>query len=165
MDPTDPSTARGAASEPEHVDLVDPAVGRLRLIARLVERRKANGLTQATVAGLMGVGQSVVAEIESGRADVRVSTLARYADATSRGELQLELAPDAPAGGQAGRVSEALAPYSPAVESADFWSPSSLDDLAEEQGNVVIIDPADLALEGIAERDWDAFFAVIDPAE
>jgi predicted transcriptional regulator len=39
----------------------------------------------------MNVGQSVIAEIESAKADIRFSTLDRYAAAVSRHELRLEL--------------------------------------------------------------------------
>ena len=39
----------------------------------------------------MNVGQSVVAEIESARADIRFSTLDRYADAVSGHTLRSEL--------------------------------------------------------------------------
>jgi predicted transcriptional regulator len=62
---------------------LDAEVRRQRLIAELVEVRKANGLTQAAVARTMNVGQSVVAEIESAKADIRFSTLDRYAAAVS----------------------------------------------------------------------------------
>ena len=40
----------------------------------------------------MNVGQSVVAEIESAKADIRFSTLDRYAAAVSGRALRLELA-------------------------------------------------------------------------
>jgi len=52
----------------------------------------ADGLTQAAVARTMNVGQSVVAEIESAKADIRFSTLDRYAAAVSGRALRLELA-------------------------------------------------------------------------
>jgi len=51
----------------------------------------ADGLTQAAVARTMNVGQSVVAEIESAKADIRFSTLDRYAAVSGRA-LRLELA-------------------------------------------------------------------------
>lgn len=46
----------------------------------LVARRRALGLTQATVGRTMGTTQSAVSELESG-ADCRLSTLRRYANA------------------------------------------------------------------------------------
>ena len=146
-------------------DLADTEVRRRRLIARLVGLRKSNGLTQAAVAESMSVGQSVVAEIESGRTDVRVSTLERYAHAVSLGQLQLELGRDAWVGAPLSGVAETLARYGSAVDAAGFWSPLSLDDLVGEQGTSPIADPADLVLKGVSESDWDDFFATIGIAE
>ncbi|MHB8398522.1 MAG: helix-turn-helix domain-containing protein [Candidatus Limnocylindrales bacterium] len=146
-------------------DLAEIELRRRRLIARLVGLRKSNGLTQAAVAESMSVGQSVVAEIESGRTDVRVSTLERYTNAVSLGQLQLELVRDAWVGDPVGGVAETLARYGSAVDAADFWSPRSLDDLVGEQGTSPIADPVDLVLEGVSEIDWDDFFATIGIAE
>ncbi len=165
MDDLDRSISRRSVEDPEYVDLVDTEVRRRRLIARLVGLRKSNGLTQSAVAESMSVGQSVIAEIESGRTDVRVSTLERYAHAVSLGQLQLKLGRDAWVGDPVGGVAEMLAPYGPAVDTADFWSPPSLDDLVGEQGTSPITDPARLVLEGVSERDWDDFFAAIGIAE
>jgi predicted transcriptional regulator len=47
----------------------------------LVARRAAAGLSQTEVAARMGTSQSAVARLESGDADVRLSTLERYAAA------------------------------------------------------------------------------------
>lgn len=165
MDDLDRSISRRAVANSEHVDLADTEVRRRRLIARLVGLRKSNGLTQSAVAELMSVGQSVIAEIESGRTDVRVSTLERYAHAVSLGQLQLELVRDAWVGSPVGGIAETLAPYGPAVDAADFWTPPSLNELVAEQGTSPITDPADLVLDGISERDWDDFFATIGIAE
>ena len=140
---------------------VDAEVLRRRLVARLIALRKSNGLTQTAVADLMGVGQSVIAEIESARTDVRLSTLDRYARAVSLGHLQVELAGDAVASRPAGGVAEALAPYGPAVDEIDFWSAPSLDDLIAEQGTKPIMDPRVLVLESVSERDWDDFFSAL----
>ena len=103
--------------------------------------------------------QSVIAEIESGRAEVRLSTQERSARAVSRGELQLEFVREAWVGNTVGGVAETLAPYGSAVDAADFWSPPSLDDLIGEQGRRPITDPAGLVLEGISERERNDFFA------
>lgn len=51
------------------------------LIDRLSELRRSRGLSQTEVAARMGTSQSALARLESGQADVRVSTLARYAEA------------------------------------------------------------------------------------
>ena len=165
MDDLDRSISHRGVEDPEYVDLVDTEVSRRRLIARLVGLRKSNGLTQVAVAELMGVGQSVIAEIESGRTDVRVSTLERYAHAVSLGQLQLQLARDTWVGDPVGGVAETLAPYGPAVDTADFWSPPSLDELVGEQGTSPITDTASLVLVGVTESDWDDFFATIGIAE
>lgn len=143
---------------------VDAEVRRRRLVARLIALRKSNGMTQTAVADLMGVGQSVIAEIESARTDVRLSTLDRYAHAVSLGHLQVELAGDAVASRPAGGVAEALAPYGPAVDEIDFWSAPSLDDLIAEQGTKPIMDPRVLVLEAVSEGDWDAFFSALGSA-
>ena len=55
----------------------DPA----ELIDRLSELRRSRGLSQTEVAARMGTSQSALARLESGQADVRISTLARYAAA------------------------------------------------------------------------------------
>ena len=52
-----------------------------RLVRELAERRQASGLSQTEVAARMGTSQSAVARLESGSADVRASTLERYAAA------------------------------------------------------------------------------------
>ena len=52
-----------------------------RLVHELAEQRQAAGLSQTEVAARMGTSQSAVARLESGIADVRASTLERYAAA------------------------------------------------------------------------------------
>ncbi len=47
----------------------------------LVTRRHELGLSQTQVAARMGTSQSAVARLEAGQADVRLSTLERYAAA------------------------------------------------------------------------------------
>jgi len=51
------------------------------LIGRLTELRRSRGLSQTVVAARMGTSQSALARLEAGQADVRVSTLERYAAA------------------------------------------------------------------------------------
>lgn len=128
------------------MDDLDSEARRRALIARLVELRRANGLTQAAVAELMHVGQSVIAEIESGRTDVRLSTVDRYAHAVSVGKV---------------RLAETVAAYGPAVDDTDFWIAPTLDDLIADQGTGPILDPRLLALEDVSESDWDAFFSAM----
>ena len=57
------------------------AEDRGRLVRDLAEQRQATGLSQTEVAARMGTSQSAVARLESGTADVRASTLERYAAA------------------------------------------------------------------------------------
>jgi ribosome-binding protein aMBF1 (putative translation factor) len=54
---------------------------RRRLVADLTGQRRLAGLSQTEVAARMGTSQSAVARLETGDADVRVSTLERYAAA------------------------------------------------------------------------------------
>jgi transcriptional regulator with XRE-family HTH domain len=68
------------------------AVQRRRLVAELEARRLGLGMTQTQVAALMGTSQSAVARLESGDADIRLSTLERYAAALSH-ELEWHLKP------------------------------------------------------------------------
>lgn len=57
------------------------AEDRGRLVRDLAEQRQAAGLSQTEIAARMGTSQSAVARLESGTADVRASTLERYAAA------------------------------------------------------------------------------------
>jgi len=57
------------------------AAERRRLVSELTAQRQSAGLSQTQVAARMGTSQSAVARIESGGADVRASTLERYAAA------------------------------------------------------------------------------------
>lgn len=91
MDDLDLSIQRRIDANSDYPELLDAEVRRQRLIRKLVQERKANGLTQSAVARLMNVRQSVVAEIESARTDLRFSTLDRYAAAVSRRRVRLDL--------------------------------------------------------------------------
>jgi ribosome-binding protein aMBF1 (putative translation factor) len=61
-----------------------------RLVRELAGRRQAAGLSQTEVAARMGTSQSAVARLESGTADVRASTLERYAAAVG-GQITWQL--------------------------------------------------------------------------
>jgi len=52
-----------------------------RMMKELAARRQDAGLSQTEIAARMGTSQSAVARLESGEADVRASTLERYAAA------------------------------------------------------------------------------------
>jgi|ERR1022692_208839 transcriptional regulator with XRE-family HTH domain len=51
------------------------------LVAELADQRQSAGLSQTEIAARMGTSQSAVARLEAGAADVRASTLERYAAA------------------------------------------------------------------------------------
>jgi ribosome-binding protein aMBF1 (putative translation factor) len=72
------------------------AEDRGRLVRELAGQRQAAGLSQTEVAARMGTSQSAVARLESGAADVRASTLERYAAAVG-GQIAWKL--DRPAEG------------------------------------------------------------------
>ncbi len=77
---------------------------RRRLVAELAAQRQSAGLSQTQVAARMGTSQSAVARIEAADADVRASTLERYAAAVGSHlswRLQAGM-PDQPAGGSGG---------------------------------------------------------------
>jgi predicted transcriptional regulator len=57
------------------------AAERQSFVRELAAQRQAAGLSQTEVAAMMGTSQSAVARLESGTADVRASTLERYAAA------------------------------------------------------------------------------------
>lgn len=57
---------------------------RRAVIGELVRARREQGLSQTVVAARMGTSQSVVARLEAGEVDARLSTLQRYANAVSR---------------------------------------------------------------------------------
>ena len=71
---------------------------RRRMVAELTARRQAAGLSQTQVAAWMGTSQSSVARIEAGHADVRATTLERYAAAVGS-ELSWRLSGDLTPGG------------------------------------------------------------------
>ena len=54
---------------------------RRRLVGFLAGQRRAGGMSQTEVAARMRTSQSAVARLEAGDADVRASTLERYAAA------------------------------------------------------------------------------------
>jgi predicted transcriptional regulator len=66
---------------------------RRQVIGELAGARRAAGLSQTEVAARMGTSQSVVARLETGGIDARLSTLQRYAAAVGR-ELELGIRPE-----------------------------------------------------------------------
>jgi ribosome-binding protein aMBF1 (putative translation factor) len=78
------------AQNPDFPALVDAASRRRELLRTLAADREATGLSQTTIAARMSTSQSAVARIESGQADVKLSTLERYAAAVGK-RVQWEL--------------------------------------------------------------------------
>ena len=70
--------------DPVFPGFMEIAERRRALAAELAARRVDLGLSQTEVAARMGTSQSAVARLESGDADVRLSTLERYAAAVDR---------------------------------------------------------------------------------
>ena len=58
--------------------------------SELARKRRELGLSQTEVAARMGTSQSAVARLESGDADIRLSTLERYAAALGH-QLEVSL--------------------------------------------------------------------------
>lgn len=67
--------------EPVFPGFTEMAATRRALGDELAQRRQRLGLSQTQVAARMGTSQSAVARLEGGDADVRLSTLERYAAA------------------------------------------------------------------------------------
>ena len=65
---------------------------RRQLVGELAAQRQAAGLSQTEVAARMGTSQSAVARLEASEADVRASTLERYAAAIG-GQISWRLDP------------------------------------------------------------------------
>lgn len=73
-----------AGREPEFPALVEAALERRKLLRELAACREDAGISQTVIAARMGTSQSAVARIETGEADVRLSTVGRYAAAVGR---------------------------------------------------------------------------------
>ena len=77
----DGRSSSAAGVDLDSADQADTAAREDGLIGRLTRRRAESGLSQARVAELMQTSQSAVARLESGRHDVQLSTVIRYAKA------------------------------------------------------------------------------------
>ena len=77
-----------SSSNPDFPRLVEAAARRRAVMRRLAARRTALGLSQTAVAARMGTSQPVVARLEGGDLDSRLSTLVRYAAAVG---LEIDL--------------------------------------------------------------------------
>ena len=86
----DETIASRTAANPAFPSLVVAAARRRELVRELVALRTSMGLSQTAVAERMGTSQPVVARLEAGDLDSRISTLERYADAVGV-ELEMRL--------------------------------------------------------------------------
>ena len=82
----DETIASRTVANPAFPRLVAAAARRRELVAL----RASQGLSQTAVAERMGTSQPVVARLEAGDLDSRISTLERYADAVGV-ELEIRL--------------------------------------------------------------------------
>jgi transcriptional regulator with XRE-family HTH domain len=80
------------------------------LLAALAARRRRLGLSQTEVAARMGTSQSAVARLEAGEADVRLSTLGRYASALDQPLAWLLCEPGAAPAAEGGHAGGGAAP-------------------------------------------------------
>ncbi|MCL4367704.1 MAG: helix-turn-helix domain-containing protein [Actinobacteria bacterium] len=76
--------AESTARNPEFPKLLERAQERRERLRQLALLRGQLGLSQTEVAARMGTSQPVVARIESGTVDVKLSTLEKYAAALNR---------------------------------------------------------------------------------
>lgn len=76
---------KGMSAEPEVVELYESAQKESRLVEMLVDLRRAAGLTQEAIAGKLGISQSAVSKLESGRdEELTVKIVGEYAKATDQ---------------------------------------------------------------------------------
>ncbi len=78
-DDLDAYIAKRSAKNPSFPAMVDAALKERRLLRELAARRVEMGLSQKTVAALMGTTQPALARLERGEVDPKLSTLERYA--------------------------------------------------------------------------------------
>ena len=76
--------AERTKANPRFPELLEAAARRRELFEALSAEREAQGLSQTVVAARMRTSQSAVARIEQGEADVKLSTVERYAAAIGR---------------------------------------------------------------------------------
>ena len=86
----DETVASRTVANPAFPRLVAAATRRRELVRDLVALRASQGLSQTAVAERMGTSQPVVARLEAGDLDSRISTLERYANAVGV-ELEIRL--------------------------------------------------------------------------
>lgn len=101
----DEVTEERTRANPQFPALVDAALERRLFLRDLAAWRERLGLSQTAVAGRMGTSQSAVARLEAGEADVRLSTVERYAAALGVRVVWQVVGADGPAGTGGDRAS------------------------------------------------------------
>jgi len=76
--------AERTKKNPNFPALVEASLRRRQFLRHLAAEREKMGLSQTTVAALMGTSQSAVARIEGAGTDAKISTIDRYAAALGR---------------------------------------------------------------------------------
>lgn len=79
--------------DPQFRAVYEDTQERRRIMEALVERRKTAGLTQQDIADRLTIGQNRISMIERKGADLRLSTMQRYARALNT-RIRLTLTPD-----------------------------------------------------------------------
>lgn len=82
-------------SDPEYKAAYDALEQEFTIARALIQARAAAKLTQAELAGKMGVTQSTIARMESGR-NISIKSITRYATAVGQ-PIRLEIFPAHPA--------------------------------------------------------------------
>lgn len=93
MDDLDRWTAERALSDPEFAEAYERGYQAFHLGVLLKVAREQAKLTQAQVAARLGTHKSAISRMENHAADIRLSTLQRYAEAVGC-ILKLELIPE-----------------------------------------------------------------------
>lgn len=87
-----------AADDPDLPALLDAAVRRRELFRAMADERRARGLPRNVIAARMGTSEAVVARLEAGEVDPRLSTIERFATGRSDSLPGRHPRPDLPPG-------------------------------------------------------------------
>lgn len=130
------------------------------LIDRLAELREERGLTQEAVASLMGTTQPVVARLEAGGRDPRLSTIERYAAA-----LDIELVTRSATSSRRTSVGGLASRIRARLERGDESATATFREVVQFVDDAVGLDAGaiDLAIRSepvsTGDRRWDALLA------
>lgn len=130
------------------------------LIEQLVELREERGLTQSSIASLMGATQPVVARLEGGGRDPRLSTIERYAAA-----LGVELAIAQAAGVDRPSIGRLAARLRARLEASDEAATDTFREVVQFVDDASRLDGPSLSAAlgpvpvSTGDRRWDALLA------